>query len=154
MKKLIPFLFLVLFLVGCKAPEPTVTAPEGALPEGPIGNVSETSVPSAPAKTVAIPAAGELLSQVKCVGTKIEGVVTNMGNDQIDITKEASAIIHGVLVVNPVLMECEKTILEPGESTLCRSLAGKYKLAEKNRLIFRIKGMEEGIAKIVECTAE
>ncbi|MBW2977234.1 hypothetical protein KY331_00150 [Candidatus Woesearchaeota archaeon] len=152
MRKLILFLFIILFLVGCKAPEePTVTTPTETLPEGPIGEASEVSVPSEPTKTVTISATGEALSQVKCVGTKIEGIVTNVADTQIDITKEASAVIHGVLVVHPTLMECEKTILEPGESTYCGSLAGKYKLAEENRLIFRMTGLEKGIAKTVEC---
>ena len=41
MKKLIPFLFLILFLVGCKAPEPTVTPTTEPAPEVPTENVSE-----------------------------------------------------------------------------------------------------------------
>jgi len=149
MKKIIAILFFILFLAGCKVPEePTVTAPTE--PEALVENVSVPEV-SEPTKPAITPAPREALSEVRCVGNKIEGIVTNVADKQIDITKEASAVIHGVLVVHPALMECEKTILEPGESTYCGSLAGKYKLAEKNRLIFRMTGLEEGILKIVEC---
>jgi len=162
MKKLFAILFLSLFLFGCKAPEPTIINQTITPEEKPIETSEQTIeepdeqpvvdvMPSEPSTTITVGGTGEALSQVRCVGDKIEGIVTNLADRQIDITKDASAVIHGVLVVNPVLMECEKTILERGESTYCGSLAGKYKLAEKNRLIFRMSGLEEGVVKVIDC---
>lgn len=162
MKKLFAILFLSLFLFGCKAPEPTIINQTTTPEEQPVETSEQTIeepyeqpvvdvVPSEPSTTITVGVSGETLSQVKCVGDKIEGVVTNKADKQVDILKEASVVFRGVLIVNPSLMECEKTTLNPGESTYCGSLVGKYPVSEKNRFIFRITGLEEGVVKVIDC---
>jgi hypothetical protein len=159
MKKLFAILFLFLFLFGCKSPEPTITN-QTEIQEEPVETSEQTIeevdeepgvavVPSEPSTTITVGGSGEALSQVRCAGDKIEGIVTNIADRQVDILKEASAVFRGVLIVNPSLMECEKTTLNPGD---CGSLVGKYPVGEKNRFIFRIAGLEKGVVKVINCS--
>ena len=62
-----------------------------------------------------------LISDVSCVNQKIQGTISNIGDEIMDLSM-GRAFINGI--PNNVL-ECDEMVLEPGESTFCANLIGR-----------------------------
>jgi len=152
MKRFFAFLFIILFLAGCKAPEePAVEAEQAkeAAPAEPV--VTEQIVEPVEQYPTIIPTTNEPVSDLKCDGSKIEGIITNIIDKPITLVDDVKVILHGRFVVHSSLMECDKETLQPGESTYCNKINGQFPVAEKTRIIFRITGTESGIEKTIDC---
>ena len=81
----------------------------------------------------------ELLSEVRCTEERIVGVLTNTFDQTIEVQKDIQLHINGL--INREL-GCEKTTLEPGESTFCETLNGRYPVRSpgNNRLTAVLDG--------------
>ena len=129
MKKFLAIICLLILassifvLAGCKTAEPERQTPPALPPE-----IQETSEPT--------PMPTELLSGVRCVNGKIQGTVTNILDEQIDLSN-ARVFINGLLNRG---VECDKMVLNPGESTFCTNMIGKFTASSKkaNKLDLRI----------------
>jgi hypothetical protein len=149
MRKLMLLFFLFIFLAGCMAPEKQpATAEPAAVTESAEAAVENISLEN---RTIAVPS-GEVISQLRCVDRRIEAVITNIIDRPMNVNNDIKVILGGKFVVHPSNIKCEKAVLQPGESMFCSDLVGgQYPVGEKNRIIFRIAGIEEGILEIVEC---
>lgn len=151
---------LVFIIIGCyKEPseaeenitiQETEEAPEEeAPPEIPVYTEPEPEEQAEVQEPVIVSreeAPSELLTELRCVDDKIEGVVTNVADETMDLN-DAIIYINGMLRRNP---ECDTMVLEPGESTFCTNLKGFASLKEKgNKLIFRISGLQA--VEIINC---
>jgi archaellum component FlaG (FlaF/FlaG flagellin family) len=118
MKKtsMVCILLMVLILAGCKAPEDQVNE-----------TVEEEAV---------VEEEANLVSNLNCANGVITATITNTGEETIDLSKDIRVIIRGLVVANKII-ECEKTSLKPGESTLCSKLNGVYPVVENNALVVR-----------------
>lgn len=63
----------------------------------------------------------ELLSGLKCKNMKIYGYVTNIDDEKKKLGDDVKIIINGIVAKD---IDCEKLVLDPGESTYCSNLAG------------------------------
>ena len=121
MKKMIIFCILavlVLMASGCKTDivEEQETESETPLIEEPVIEEKAVEEPK------------EMLSGLRCAGDKIEAVITNVGDRTLELTKDIKIMINGLPpVADP---ECDKLILEPGESTICSDISGHYSIRE------------------------
>lgn len=111
-------LLLALILAGCKAPEEQVNE-----------TVEEQEV-------VVEEAEANLVSNLNCANGVITATITNTGDKTIDLSKDIRVIVRGLVVANKII-ECEKTSLNPGESTLCSKLNGVYPVVENNAIVIR-----------------
>jgi len=114
-----------LVLVGCKPTTEPGAPTQPTVPEQPA---EEPTEPEAPAKV--IETKGNILTDVKCVGDNIQGKIVNVLNTATDIS-DIRVIFNG-MVVNPQLLECDKTTLNPGESTTCQALQGIFPIKATN----------------------
>jgi len=110
-------LLLALILAGCKAPEEQVNE-----------TIEE--------EEVVVQEEAELVSNLNCANGVITATITNTGEETIDLSKDIRVIVRGLVVANKII-ECEKTTLKPGESTLCSKLNGVYPVVESNALVIR-----------------
>jgi len=129
MKKTTIIIILVIiacvFLSGCKKTEETVAPTSPTTPvEEPV--VAPTSEPSPSIPSVS----GVVLSDLRCVGNNIQGIITNVLNQEKSL-EDIRVLFNGV-VVDPATLNCDKTALKPGESTLCESLQGIRPLKTTN----------------------
>jgi len=127
MKKtiLVCILIMTLVLTGCKkageAEQTTEMQPEAAKPK-------------------------ELVSDLKCVNNKMSGKITNTGSESVNLVTDLKVMVRG-LVVAGNLLECEKMVLKPGESTYCSNLIGVYPVIEENRVLIRM-GSDEKVTDV------
>ena len=147
MKKTVIFMLVVvsLVLVGC-AKEVAEEQPEAVEPEPepepvPVEEAVEPEPepePEAEQKTV---------SDLKCVDGKIEGVIINVLEEPVT-AYDIRVILNG-MVVNPALLGCGSLDLQPGESTKCESLNGRYPTKPTNTLLVAV-GMAQ-VKEILTC---
>lgn len=133
----------IVLLAGCEK-ESVQTPPSAETQE----QISEEAVPPTPPfaedlikppETARAEAPEQLLTELRCVDNKIEARITNILNEKMELSK-AVIFINGLLKRNP---ECDKSVLEPGESTFCENLISKVNLKDRgNKLLFRIYGLQ------------
>ena len=142
---------LIFIIIGCSQKETEVKTPE-VVPEPelvpPQLPAAEPEIVEQPqpqeqvviTETLREEAPTELLTQVRCVDNKIEGVVTNVDDEQMDLS-DSIIYINGILKRNP---ECDTMILNPGDSTFCENFIGNIKpsTSKGNKLILRISGLQ------------
>ncbi|MBD3354565.1 hypothetical protein GF361_01110 [Candidatus Woesearchaeota archaeon] len=108
-------------------PEPEETLPE---PETPTEYAGE----------------GEMVTQAVCADGKVGAVITNVADVTAEYMVNWKAQIRGLVVKDP---GCDKTVLEPGESTTCTTLNGNFPvISGQNEVIIRIAGAKEGKATV------
>ena len=143
---------LILVIIGCQQQptvEPVVTPEQEeqippAIPEQetiePIVETQETNEEITIIETAREEAPNELLTSLRCIDNKIEGVVTNTLDETMDLSK---AIVHinGILNRN---IQCDIYKLEPGESTFCENFISNIKPKTKNanNFNFRVSGLQ------------
>ncbi len=142
-KTLFALVLLVILIYGCapidkKAPEIKTTESDiepGLPPVLPELQQTET--------------AKEILSELKCINnTRIEGVITNIQEQSLTFTKDLKVIVNGLIVIDP---ECDKTTLEPGESTFCADLSGHYNVRADRVNTIKISLLRENVIEDIEC---
>ncbi len=130
---------LVLVFMRKPAEEPE-TAPEPEPEPEPEETLPEPETPTEYAGE------GEIVTKAVCADEKIGAVITNIGNTTVSYGKEWKALLRGMVVKEP---GCDKTVLEPGESTTCTTLNGNFPVVEgKNEVVIRISGAKEGKATV------
>ena len=151
MKKIILFCVLTLVLLiisGCKAAEEA--APEEPIAvEEPVKEevIQETVIP----ETAIQGPTSETLSELRCVDSKIEAVITNTQDSSVELAKDIKIMINGLLVVDP---ECDSLILAPGASTFCSDLSGHLAIREGKTNTVKINMLHESVVDYVECFVE
>jgi hypothetical protein len=153
----------VLIFAGCKQEEkadttPPVTQPvtQPAVTEPETPSAQPTGEQAAPAEQVPqelvpieVPASDKLLSGITCVDRKMDAVVTNILDKQIDLSKSI-IFVNGIL--SRVTASCEKKILAPGESASCSGMTGTISMSatKPNKIIFRVSATAQQ-EELVEC---
>ena len=144
---------LILIIIGCSQKEteeiqtPGIQEPEQIvppeLPSPQEQQVQETVIIDEP--VVVTESSREeppntLLTELRCVDNKIEGVVTNVDDETMDLS-DAIVYINGILKRNP---ECDAMVLNPGNSTFCTNFIGNIKPSNTkgNKFLLRISGYQ------------
>lgn len=119
---------ILLAISGCKTQEETKT------------NTGTTISDVIPDEDAAMPASGEFISDLRCADDKITGVITNIEDEQIQLNGNVKVMLNGNVVVDP---ECDKLVLEPGESTICSDLSGHFSIrtGKVNTMQFNLAGV-------------
>lgn len=76
--------------------------------------------------------AADLLTGLQCSGDNIEGTITNRLNEQV-LVEDIRVLFNGN-VVRTATLRCDKTVLQPGESTKCLSLEGVVPITGTNQV--------------------
>ena len=152
-----------LIFAGCKQEEAATTTPPATQTETqPAEQETPPTAPFAEEQTAPaeqetapqdqlpaeVPASDKLLSGITCENNKMDAVVTNILDKQIDLSKSI-IFVNGIL--SRVTTQCEKKILEPGESTACSGLTGTISMStiKLNKIIFRAGTAQQ--EELVEC---
>jgi len=135
-------LIIGIFIIGCKKQAeqdiitPTIEKPAPQVTQ-PAENATPPITPEEISKQEVISSAdtSKTVSGLRCFGTNIEGVVTNIDSTTVTLAKTVKIIINGKVVALP---ECDKLTLAPGESTYCKDLTGPYSFeaGKLNRMQF------------------
>lgn len=87
------------------------------------------------------------LTGLRCVGDNVEGTITNALDTQL-LVEDIRVLFNGN-VIEPVLLRCDKIVVEPGESTFCESLQGVLPIEGENKVAVVIG--EESATETIEC---
>jgi hypothetical protein len=87
----------------------------------------------------------QTVSGLLCSDGNIEGTITNTLNQQLAV--EDFRVLFNGNVVNPATLRCDKTVLQPGESTQCLSMQGVVPVAGANEIAV-VLGTESTIEAI------
>ncbi len=118
------------------------------VPEAPAPVVEEPVEPVLPEPEVPTQYAGEaeMVTSAVCADGVVGAVITNVADTQVTLMSEWKVLIRGLVVKEP---GCDKTTLEPGESTTCTTLNGPFPVIDgENELIIRMGGAKEGKATV------
>ena len=145
MKKLFIIIGLLFFIVACKTfvadpVEPEVVEPEVVEPEVVEPEVVEPEVDE--------PVPTQLLTDLKCVDTKLQGVLTNINGKTVEFNKDLKIIVNGKVVASA---DCEKSALEIGESTFCNDLSGHLHIREGQTSKVVVSLLRESQQEVVTC---
>lgn len=147
MKKSTIFLILVIALLivsGCNKKAEDIQTTESAVPD------TDNVPPSPPGfEDTAATAQVETLELIRCTDNKIEAMITNNNDMDIEITKDVKIIINGLVVVDP---ECDKMLLKPGESTTCADITGHYPIRTGKINKVQLNLHDEKIDKDIDCS--
>jgi archaellum component FlaF (FlaF/FlaG flagellin family) len=138
---------------GTSPSQPEVAAEEPAAPSAGAGHgvqsvAPETPPEEEPEQPPAEEPKVELLSGLKCSGDNVQGTITNVLDTQL-LVEDIRVLFNGK-VVEPVTLRCDKTVLEPGESTFCASLQGALPPASGENTVAVVVG-EKSTTKKVNC---
>jgi hypothetical protein len=111
-----------LLLQGCAETAPTEPAAPAPEEKGPV-----------------------MLAGLKCAGDNIEGTVTNVIDEDVDVSN-LRVLLNGK-VINSAMLGCDKTTLKPGDSTKCMSLQGILPVTGDNTVAV-VMGSETGQASV------
>ena len=89
----------------------------------------------------------EFLTGLKCSENRLEGTVTNLLEEEMDLS-DAIVHINGILNRNII---CDKYILSPGESTFCENFIGNIKLKQENTNKFNLRVSGLQALELVDC---
>jgi len=148
MRKILLFCILAIaamfLLGGCKP-----AAEEEAAPE--IPEVEEAPEEIEIEEEAEMPS--EIFSDLKCVDDDLEVTVYNIGSGVMEIGKDITFIING-LVSNPNFFVCEPGVeLEPGASATC-VISPVKPLQEENTVMISQKGADTAVELVVCAGAE
>ncbi|MBW2995680.1 hypothetical protein KY332_00095 [Candidatus Woesearchaeota archaeon] len=128
---------VVLLLVFMRKPAEE-EAPPAPVVEGPV--LPEAEVPTEYAGEA------EMVTSAVCADGVIGAVITNVAENTVVLATDVKMLLRGMVVKEP---GCDKTALEPGESTTCTTLNGPFAVVEgQNEVIIRIAGAKEGKATV------
>ena len=128
---------VVLLLVFMRKPVEE-EAPAAPVEEGPV--LPEAEVPTEYAGE------SEMVTSAVCADGVIGAVITNVAETTLTIVGDVKFLLRGMVVKEP---GCDKTALEPGESTTCTTLNGPFQVASgQNEVIVRMEGAKEGKATV------
>jgi hypothetical protein len=114
-------------------------------PEAPVTEPTGPTLPEAETPTE-YAGEGEMVTNAVCADGKVGAVITNVADTTVTLNKEWKVLLRGMVVKDP---GCDKTVLEPGESTTCTTLSGTFPLVEgKNEIVVRMEGAKEGKATV------
>ena len=130
----------LLIISGCKTQETTQTTNTGTTINDVIPDETETA-----------PASGQFVSELMCIDDKITGVITNIEKEQIQLNGNVKVMLNGNVVVDS---DCEKLVLEPGESTTCADLSGHFAIrtGKVNTMQFNLIGKR--FIEYVDCAVK
>ncbi len=143
MRKILLFCILAIaamfLLGGCKpAAEEEAETPE--MPE----EQAEAEMPEEEAMEMP----SEIFSDLTCVDGNLEVTVYNVGSDAMEVGKEITFIVNG-LVTNPNFFVCEPGVeLAPGESATC-VISPIKPLQAENTVKISEKGAETAVELVV-----
>ena len=145
MKKILFFILaIVLLLTACKIAEiPEETAEAESEEPAVAEEVIEETIVQEPSAVI--------LSGLKCIDDKIEGVITNTQDQAAGLNKEIKIIINGLIVIDP---ECDKATLEAGESTVCSDLSGHFPIRTGKVNTIKLNLLRESVIEYVDCAGE
>ena len=87
------------------------------------------------------------ITNAVCSNGKIGAVLTNVADAKVVIGKDLKVQVNSLPVANP---GCDKTELEPGESTTCTAVNGPFQVVKgQNEVVVRIIGAKEAQATVV-----
>jgi hypothetical protein len=86
-----------------------------------------------------------MVSGLACSGSSIAGTVTNVVDQAVDVTS-LRVLVNGQ-VIEPELLGCDKSSLQPGDSTNCASLNGILPVSGENTVDV-VMGSETGQASV------
>ena len=115
----------------------------------PVAPVVEPETPVLPEAEVPTEYAGEseMVTSAVCADGKVGAIITNVANIPVTLMAEWKIQIRGLVVKEP---GCDKTTLEPGESTTCTTLNGPFPVMDgENEIIIRMGNAKEGKATVV-----
>lgn len=145
MKKILFFILaIVLLLTACKIAEIQSEVAEEITEE-------PTEAEEVIEETIIQEPSAAILSGLKCIDDKIEGVITNTQDQAAELNKEIKVIINGLIVIDP---ECDKSTLEPGESTVCSDLSGHFTIRTGKVNTVKLNLLRESVIEYVDCAEE
>lgn len=118
------------------------------VPAAPAAPVVEPETPVLPEPEVPTEYAGEseMVTSAVCADGVVGAVITNVADTPVTLMNEWKVLIRGLVVKEP---GCDKTTLEPGESTTCTTLNGPFPVMDgENEIIIRMGGAKEGKATV------
>ena len=87
------------------------------------------------------------ITNAVCSNGKIGAIITNIVDNKVTIGNELKVLLRGMVVKDP---GCDKTSLEPGESTTCTAVNGPFQVVKgQNEVVVRIIGAKEAQATVV-----
>ncbi|MEE9525579.1 MAG: hypothetical protein V3V78_03160 [Candidatus Woesearchaeota archaeon] len=127
---------VILVLVFMRKPVEEVA--EAPVEEGPV--LPEAEVPTEYAGE------SEMVTSAVCADGKVGAVITNVADTTVTLAREWKILIRGLVVKDP---GCDKTTLEPGDSTVCTTLNGAFPVVPgQNEVVIRLGGAKEGKATV------
>jgi len=138
---LLAAVIIVIIIAVLLLRKPAPAAPETQAPTAP-----ETPAVQAPETPTTYEGEANAIANVVCAGGKIGGKLTNIGATKVTIGNELKVLLRGMVVKDP---GCDKTALEPGESTTCTAMNGPFKvISGQNEIVVRITGAKESQATV------